>query len=245
LPEPLKGSRVPKAAHSLLKREVLKLLETEDLPTVKEKILSFPPRKVINPLIGALCHREEAVRWKAVAAIGVVVARIAAEDLERARVVIRRFMWMLNEESGGMAWGVPEAMAESLANSRALAEEYTSILISYGWEEGNFLEYPPAQRGVVWGVGRLAQVFPDLLKKFRAPEYLLPLSSSEDPFVRAFWVWSYGQMGKEVLGELLPEVRRRLQEMPPLELSLLFYDGTDLRKTSFQEILTETLLRLS
>ncbi len=233
------------ASHTALKREILHLLEREDLPKVKEKILSFPPRKAINPLIGALCHRDEAVRWKAVAAIGKVVARISEEELERGRIIIRRFMWMLNEESGGMAWGVPEAMAESLANVRALAEEYTSILISYGWEEGNFLEYPPAQRGVIWGVGRLAQVFPDLLKKFHAPEYLLPLSASEDPFVKTFWAWAYGEMGKPLLGSLLPEVKRRLEEMSLPLFPLLFYDGKDLRQTTTQEILTETLLHFS
>ncbi len=233
------------AHHTTLKREVLSLLEMEDLPVVKKKILSFPPRKVINPLIGALCHREEAVRWKAIAAIGIIVAQIASEDLEKARIVIRRFMWMLNEESGGMAWGVPEAMAESLANSRVLAEEYTSILISYGWEKGNFLEYPPAQRGVMWGAGRLAQVFPDLLEKFKAPEYLFPLSSSEDPFVKAYWVWAYGQMGKTLLKDLLPQVLEQIRAIPPLKLEILFYDGSDLRYTNFQEILIETLLHLS
>lgn len=236
---------MPSPIHSGLKREILKLLENEDLPAVKEKILSFPPRQAINPLIGALCHRKEEVRWKAIAAIGPVVAKIASQDLEKARVVIRRFMWMLNEESGGMAWGVPEAMAESLANHRGLAEEYTSILISYGWEEGNYLEYPPAQRGVVWGVGRMAQVFPDLLEKFKAPEYLFHLSDSSDPFVRAFWLWAYGQMGKTLLKDLLPQVLKKIRNLPPSEVEIIFYDGLALRQAGFQEILTETLSHLS
>ncbi len=236
---------MPKALHTTLKREVLALLERADLPSLKEEIKKFPPRQAINPLIGALCHRNEAVRWKAVAAIGVLVGEIARQDLEKARVIIRRFMWMLNEESGGMAWGVPEAMAESLANHATLAQEYASILISYVWEEGNYLEYPPAQRGVIWGIGRLAQVFPAFVKEYKAPEYALPLSTSEDPFVRGFWVWAYGQMGKEVIGDLLPEVLKRLKAMPKLELDLLFYDGKTLIQKTFQEIFTETLSQLT
>ncbi len=232
-------------SHRLLKQEVLHLLQTEDLPLIKEKIREFPPRQAINPLIGALCHRDEAVRWKAVAAIGVVVAEIAREDIEHARVIIRRFMWMLNEESGGMAWGVPEAMAETLANHEKLAQEYTSILISYIWPEGNYLEYPPAQRGVIWGIGRLAQEFPHLLKEYKAPEYAFHLVDSPDQFVRAFWVWAYGQMGKDLLGDLLPRVIEKLKALSPLSFTLFFYDGKQLKKTSFQQILTETLSHLT
>ncbi|WP_456370759.1 DVU0298 family protein [Thermodesulfatator atlanticus] len=223
-----------------LKREILDLLAKRDLPFILEEVKNFPPKKTINVLIGALCHREEEVRWKAIAAIGPVVAQIAAKDLEAARVIVRRFMWMLNEESGGMAWGVPEAMAESLANHRKLAEEYTSILISYIWEEGNYLEYPPAQRGVVWGIGRLAQVFPDLLEKHKAPQYALHLSDSSDPFVRAFWMWAYLQM-KPLIGGLKEEVVCKLKKMPTSELDLLFYDGNDLRRVSYAELLKEAL----
>ena len=236
---------MPRLTHRALKGEVLRLLTQEDLPAVKEKIKAYPPRQAVNPLIGALCHREEEVRWKAVAAIGVVVAEIANVEMEQARIIIRRFMWMLNEESGGMAWGVPEAMAEALASHEGLAQEYTSILISYVWPEGNYLEYPPAQRGVIWGVGRLAQVFPELVKKHHGPAYTLHLADSEDPFVRTFWTWAVGQMGREVLGSLLPRVLEKLKAMPLVSLELLFYDGKRLRRASFREILNETLYQLT
>jgi len=228
--------------HRVLKREVLSLLK-KDLPLIVQEILRYPPRQVINPLVGALC-RDDVTRWKAVAAIGRVVARIAEEDLERARVVIRRFMWMLNEESGGMAWGVPEAMAESLACQRQLAEEYTSILISYIWPEGNYLEYPPAQRGVVWGIGRLAKVHPDLIRRFEAAKHLLHLLSSPDKQVLGLTLWAYAQMGKETMGPYLSQVVSTLRglSLPKERPPILLLEDLRLVEFVWDENFLETLL---
>ncbi|OAG26840.1 DVU0298 family protein [Thermodesulfatator autotrophicus] len=232
----------------LLKREVLSLLKGKNLPQLKEEVLRFPPKKTVNVLIGALCHREEELRWKAIACMGPVVAAIAQENIESARIIIRRFMWMLNEESGGMAWGVPEAMTEALANHRQLAEEYTSILISYIWLEGNLLEYPPAQRGVIWGIGRLAQVFPDLVAKFLGPVYALHLFDSNDLWVKAFTYWAYIQMKNITPEDIKEKICPKILEFPDEDFSLLFYDGNILTKTNLKalkEQLIEILLQKS
>ncbi len=166
-----------------LKREVWTLLKQGEEGLAK--ILTFPPRRVINPLIGALLHREEEVRDQAIKAIGQVVARLAAKDMESARVIMRRFMWMLNEESGGIGWGVPQAMAESMVCSPALAKEYLAIFLAYIWEDGNYLEFTPIQREVLKGVLRLVELYPELLQEYRAEEHLQKLLSSPDPAVRA------------------------------------------------------------
>lgn len=98
-------------------------------------------------------------------AFGKSVALLAEEDLEKAKIIIRRLMWMLNEESGGMAWGVGEAFAEALYHSLPLKIHYLQIFLSYIWPEGNYLEFPPAQRGVLWGIGRLSQKYKEDLAK--------------------------------------------------------------------------------
>ena len=71
--------------------------------------------------------------------MGAVVEKLAWEDMEGARVIMRRLMWSLNEESGGIGWGAPEAMAEIMARHLELAREYSHMLISYMDYEGNFL----------------------------------------------------------------------------------------------------------
>jgi len=102
------------------------------------------------------------VRWHAVSVFGTTVDRMAGQDLESARIVMRRFLWSLNDESGGIGWGAPEAMAEIMYHCRPLAEEHLHMLVSYmredgpeAFQDGNFIELPMLQRGLLWGIGRL------------------------------------------------------------------------------------------
>ncbi|PMP97187.1 MAG: hypothetical protein C0169_03765, partial [Thermodesulfobacterium geofontis] len=157
-----------------LKKEVWNILEKEDLKDLLKSLNNLPHTKIVSFLIGAFLHPKEEVRWKAIIGLGYIVSQIANKNLERARVIIRRLLWMLNEESGGMAWGVPEGFAEAMYNHDVLKNEYLSIFISYIWntedtlkyKADNYLEFPPAQRGVIWGIGRLAQKYRiDLLEK--------------------------------------------------------------------------------
>jgi hypothetical protein len=176
-----------------LKTEVLVLLMQDDFDKAMETIGSLPGRQVINPLFSFLCSTDPQVKWRAVKAIGEVVKNIAEEDMESARVVMRRMMWNLNDESGGIGWGLPEAMGEVMAQHQGLAGEYVMILESYIREDGNFLEHEPLQRGVLWGLGRLAQERPELLKNVTV--HVRPFLSSADAVLRGLAAWTMGLLG--------------------------------------------------
>ncbi len=169
-----------------LKKKVLALLIADDFDQALKTLCAFPARRIINPLFSFLCSTEPQIRWRAIMALGVVVSSHANEDMESARVIMRRIIWNLNDESGGIGWGMPEAMGEILAHHEGLANEYASILISYIQQDGNFLEYPPLQRGVLWGLGRLAQSRPQLLRD--APLNLHLFLTSDDATLRALAV---------------------------------------------------------
>jgi len=176
-----------------LKRKVLDLLRAEDISQGLEEIGSLPGRRVINPLFSFLCSNDPQLKWRAVKAIGEVVRNIAEEDMESARVIMRRMMWNLNDESGGIGWGLPEAMGEVMAQHQGLAGEYVMILKSYIREDGNFLEHEPLQRGVLWGLGRLAQERPELLKNEKV--HVRPFLSSADAVLRGLAAWTMGLLG--------------------------------------------------
>jgi hypothetical protein len=127
------------------------------------EILLLPGRKVVNYLFSNLYSKEELVKWRSVTAMGEVVSAIADSDMESARVVMRRLIWNLNDESGGIGWGSPEAMAEIIAKHDKLGKEYNRILISYINKKGNFLENEVLQQGVLWGIGRIADTKPQLV----------------------------------------------------------------------------------
>jgi hypothetical protein len=161
-----------------LKHQVLDWLREDPFVAGLEQIRAVPARQVVNPLFGCFCHGEQRIKWRAVLAMGMVVASLADADLESARVVVRRLIWTLNDESGGIGWGAPEAMGEICARHERLAREYHRILISYIREDGNYLEHPILQRGSLWGVGRLAHARPSFATT--VPLALPPFLSSGD-----------------------------------------------------------------
>ncbi len=196
-----------------LKQTVLKLLETDDFDASLHDICEFPARQVINPLFSFLSHKDEKLRWRAIAAMGVVVENLARHDMEAARVIMRRLMWSLNEESGGIGWGAPEAMGEIMARHEGLAREYSHILISYMDYDGNFLEYEGLQRGLLWGLVRLAHVRPQMLSK--ADSHLDKYLESDDATIKALAAWAAGLLRVE---NARPKLRLLLTDNSQLRL---------------------------
>lgn len=146
-----------------LKQKIYELLCLEDEVRSLEKILDIPGERSVNALFSYIQHTTDVVKWRAVRAMGKVVAAIAKEKPERARVIMRRLMWSLNDESGGIGWGAPEAMGEIMAQDKNLAREYRNILLSYVDPRGNYLEYEPLRRGADWAVERVRSVHPDVM----------------------------------------------------------------------------------
>jgi hypothetical protein len=176
-----------------LKKEIFKLLSRDDFDAALEEIRRYRPRQVVGPLFSHL-YGNDIVFWRAVSAMGAVVSGMADEgSVESARVVLRRMMWQLNDESGGIGWGCPEAMGDITARNQRLAEEFHRILTSYAMVDGNFLEHPVLQRGLLWGVGRLAHARPGLIH-YAAP-HLTPFLSSEDPIHRGLAAWALAPIG--------------------------------------------------
>jgi hypothetical protein len=129
--------------------------------------------------------------------MGEVVSRLADRHIESARIIMRRFMWNLNDESGGIGWGSPEAMAEIMARHAQLAREFGCILISYADPEGNYLEHPTLQQGVLWAWGRLGRKRPEMMQP--AAHLLIPYLESDDPSLQGLAVWASVPLDAHVL----------------------------------------------
>jgi len=184
-----------------LKKKLSALLKNEKFENCLEKICRMPARRVVNPLLSFFYNTDELVKWRAVTTMGVVVARLANEDLESARIVMRRLMWNLNDESGGIGWGSPEAMGEIMARHERLAKEFACIMVSYINEAGNFIEHEILQRGVLWGLGRLAHAHSELVME--AAAYLPLFMRSKDAVHRGLAAWVAGAIPSEMTDSLL------------------------------------------
>jgi len=187
-----------------LKVKIKKLLLQEDFEGGLADVAVIPARQAVNPLFSFLCSGNEILKWRSVTAMGEVADRLAATEIESARVIMRRLMWHLNDESGGIGWGCPEAMGEIMALNEKLAEEFWCILISYAQPEGNFLEHQILQRGLLWGIGRLAHARPQLLKGTLA--CLHPFLQERDPYLRGLAAWASGALRNQYTKTLLKKM---------------------------------------
>ena len=175
------------------KKNVLELVSSNNFEQDLGTLCKLPARKVINPLFSFLLSTEPKIKWATVTAFGAVVSNLADQDMESARVIMRRLMWQLNDESGGIGWGCPEAMGEVVACHEGLSREYAWALVSYIREDGNFLEHEPLQEGSLWGICRVAQVRPKLIRD--AVPHLLRFLEARDATLRGLAAWALGLLG--------------------------------------------------
>ncbi len=185
-----------------LKKAVLTILQKESLQEIFHDLGAYRDYRLLNPLFTALCHSAARVRWHAVCTFGWLVPKMAENNLEDGRVVMRRFLWSLNDESGGIGWGSPEAMAEIMCHSAALRKEYLHMLISYMrddgeelFEDGNYLELPMLQRGLLWGIGRLCE---DHCREMQERQIITDVEAyldSSDKYVAGLAIWILGLLG--------------------------------------------------
>lgn len=193
------------------------------LAEILEEMSQIPPRVAVNPLFACFYDLSQRVKWRAVAMMGFIVSGIAEHEMESARVIMRRLMWNLNDESGGIGWGSPEAMGEIMARNNKIADEYGAILGSYVRRDQNFLEHEGLQRGSIWGVGRLAAIRPALLQD--TAEDLRLFLASPDPYHRGYSAWALGNLGD---AKAVPEIERLIEDQSPIEMFIdLEFAATD------------------
>jgi len=100
-------------------------------------------------LLSLLHDHEESIRWRAAEALGRLAARIATQDLEAVRNLIRILFWSMNDESGNLIRFAPQALGEILFHVPELHEEYLGQLSS-------FLVESPFEEGTAWALERIA-----------------------------------------------------------------------------------------
>jgi hypothetical protein len=115
--------------------------------------------------------------------------------MEKARDLMRRLMWNLNDESGGIGWGSAEAMGEILSRHPGLAAEFDSIMFSFLDPEANFIDNPQLQQGILWGIGTYAQAAPDRISAYRA-SLIVPFMDDKDPVKKAYATRALNHAGR-------------------------------------------------
>ena len=157
------------------KQKVIVLLQERQFNELAELVVK--KRGLLQYLQRLLYNRGELICWRAIEGFGWGADKLAEEDPEFVRDMLRRQMWSANDESGGIGWSAPEVMAEIIYHRPQMFEEFASIVIS-------FLDELMLRQGVLWAAGRMAQARPELVL-WAVPE-LSCLVDDPDPVVRGY-----------------------------------------------------------
>lgn len=178
------GSKAYALNNRQLRYKTLEILKKE---TFRDEIISLIDTyaaKMISPLFSASYHSTKHIQWHAVSSFGYLARHLIDKDRSRTRDIIRRCIWMLTDESGGIPWMAPAIMGEIMANDKVMAENYSSILISYVDETNagpdNFLDNLLLRISAFWGIFRLSQSFPEFVRQ-NEKIILQRLDTEKDP----------------------------------------------------------------
>jgi hypothetical protein len=133
-----------------------------------------------------LYETDENLRWPAIEAVAGLMGRWWHEgSRERVYEYIRRLLWLLNDESGGMGWSAPETIAETIIRIPELLEQYGRIMISYVLKGQGLLN------GSLWAIGRLGKRVKEELCKYQ--DKVLAAFDSDEPETLALAAWAMGE----------------------------------------------------
>lgn len=177
------------------RQQVTKILSTHARTEALTLLAEIPDEQMVGHLLFHFYHLDPLIKFRSITAMGQLGNRLAQRHMEKARVLMRRLMWNLNDESGGIGWGSPEAMGEIIGQSPALAREYQSILFSYLDPRGNFIEHESLQQGVLWGIGTYLGAAPQELDPITR-ELISAHLDSPDPVKRGFAIRALAKAGR-------------------------------------------------
>ncbi|MFH2035369.1 MAG: DVU0298 family protein [Candidatus Zixiibacteriota bacterium] len=164
------------------------------------------------------------VKWGSILAIGKVARILADDDIDKVRELIRRQLWLMNDESGGLGWSSPEIIGEILVNVPELIDEYGALLLA-------FLKEEPFERGSHWAVFRIASIKPQIYLK-KAGEIAKSLNSSDSTILLSTVL----ALEKIDPNRLKDDLHRLMLDSSTIEFFDI--DSGELRKTSLKETIS-------
>lgn len=214
-------------SYKKLKKQIKQILLKSAIDETHEILNELSHEQLISSLMGLLFDPDELVKFRAVDSIGYAASIIAEKNIEKVRIIMRRLMWTLNEESGGIGWGSPEAMAAIAADSKKIYDEFAKIIISYiDPLSPSFLDHKELHPGIAWGIGRLGE---KNKKTGELASYMLKkIILDTDPRIRGLGVWACGTCK-------ISEAANTLEQLIKDKSEFLIYRNRELKKLTIAE----------
>lgn len=172
----------------IVKTRLRELLDTRRIEEIVD--LAGRQRRVLGTLLSLTFDAEPLIAWRAVEAMGAAAARIVDDDPDYVREHLRRLRWLISDESGGICWHAPEAMAEIIHRRPALFSAHIPIVV-YLFRVMEPEDLVRFRAGILWAIARLGDIAANEV------EAVLPSIAAclddPDPQVRGMAVWCLAQ----------------------------------------------------
>jgi hypothetical protein len=143
-----------------MKKFIHHALEMNDLDAVV--LLVQKNRKTLSLLVRMAYDKETLVGWRAIKAVGRIANVLVKTEREFLRIAVRKLLWSLSDESGGIGWAAPELLGEIVhSDPEGFADIIPIIAELYDIEEQTF------RPGVVYALARIAEVSPEMIANYQ------------------------------------------------------------------------------
>ncbi len=175
------------------------------------------PGRIVRALLSLSYDKTDEIAWRAMEAIGRLVHIVSRERPDFGREVLRRLLWSIRDEAGGIGWSSPEIIGEIVKNDPSKYSDIPRILWSFMDEE--FL-----RKGIIWAMGRIGEVAPELVE-FTLPFLRLIAKNDRSDEIKFYARWAICKIAGESATETSSEG----------ELRAIIYDRGELREFSLSE----------
>jgi hypothetical protein len=110
--------------------------------------------KTLRYLIGRLYTPEDESRQQITQALEVVVSDPEILGEGKIRDLLHRFLWWLNDESGAVPFGIPEAIGVVLRARPELQRDFLPLICSMTYDP-ELLQTGSIERGIFWALGHI------------------------------------------------------------------------------------------
>jgi len=215
-----------------MKRAVLDALETNDFEAIER--LALRSRKVLSVLVRLAYDKETLVGWRAIVAAGYVASVYIRNNSEFLRETVRKLLWSLTDESGGIGWSAPELLGEIVsADPKRLADIVPLIAQVYSIEEVVF------RPGVLYALRRIAETDTAAVRPYQM--LVVCGLSEQDPLSRVRALELVKMLRNEFIPENLEAVKRKILDLKNDRTEVWVYRNEGFLATEVGELAEEVI----
>jgi hypothetical protein len=219
-----------------MKQAVLAALEMNDFETIER--LALQSRKALSALVRLAYDRETLVGWRAIVAVGRVASVYSRNNYEFLRETVRKLLWSLTDESGGIGWSAPELLGEIVSSE---PEKFSDVVPLIA--EVFCIEEDVFRPGVLYAFKRIARTHPEMITPFQ--QTILGGLSEQDPKTRIYAIELVVMLAKHLDRENLDSMRKQVAALTRDEQEAWIYEGDGFSGVVVKEFAAAAMKHLS